>query len=318
MGIIKKITQEIKFIRTMKRMLAAVEDVDSASTNLVPDDIERIVDKYPDNIAFIEEEREWTTEELAFAGSMADLVALSLEEGKKKRAEEELLQRNFELDNFVYRASHDLKAPLNSLMGLIGLIQSENPNESIREYIGLMNRSISKLEAFILDLADYSRNARLDLTSQPINFEEMIHESINELNYMDNAERTLISVKVDQPEDFHSDPMRISILLNNFISNAIKYQDLKKDKGMVEISVRADGNLAIINIKDNGLGIPKEHQTKIFDMFFRASVQSHGTGLGLYIVKDAIDKLKGNLELESEPGVGSVFTISLPNIFPSG
>ncbi|MCB9231568.1 MAG: PAS domain S-box protein [Bacteroidia bacterium] len=260
-----------------------------------------------------DEIRDWTTEELGFAGSMADLVALSLEEWKKQKAEEELLQRNFELDNFVYRASHDLKAPLNSVMGLISLIEEEDPGDAIRQYISLMNRSILKLEAFILDLADYSRNARLEITSTEINFAEMVRESVNDLSFMENADKTTISIDIDQKYPFFSDSVRISIILNNFISNAIKYQDLEKEKGLVDISVRVTPEWATIQITDNGLGIAEEYQDKIFNMFFRASVQAHGTGLGLYIVKDAIEKLKGKIKVQSSPGEGSTFTIQLPN-----
>ena len=232
---------------------------------------------------------------------------------ERKQYENELVKRNFELDNFVYRASHDLKAPLNSVMGLISLIESEKPPAFVTNYIGLMKKSVTKLDGFIRDLTDYSRNTRLEITGIPLDFEELIKESLENLQHMENAEKVKINTRINQPFVFYSDAFRTSIVINNLISNALKYQDLKKEKQIIEIVADVFQTRVEIQIKDNGIGIPQLHQAHIFEMFYRASYQSFGSGLGLYIVKNAVDKLGGTISFESEEGKGTTFYVSLPS-----
>ncbi|HZG01667.1 MAG TPA: HAMP domain-containing sensor histidine kinase, partial [Chitinophagales bacterium] len=113
---------------------------------------------------------------------------------------------------------------------------------------------------------------------------------------------------------FSSDPGRISVLLNNLISNAIRYQNPNVDKPYVDIAVETTADAAFIVVKDNGIGIDKAQQSKVFDMFYRVSQNSVGSGLGLYIVKETVEKLQGKIDLKSEPGTGTAFTIVLPNL----
>jgi PAS domain S-box-containing protein len=231
---------------------------------------------------------------------------------ERKRTEKELIKRNFELDSFVYRASHDLKAPLNSLMGLIDLLENETADTGILGYLGMMNKSVVKLDTFIRDLADFSRNARQELQTTVINWQAMIKESIENLQFMEHATRVDKQVSITASADFYSDPVRIGIVLNNLISNAVKYQDLKKEQSFVRIEVESDAKQAVIRVIDNGIGIPARYHEKIFTLFFRASIQSYGSGMGMYIVKNAIEKLRGAIRLESQEEEGSTFTVVLP------
>jgi signal transduction histidine kinase len=96
------------------------------------------------------------------------------------------------------------------------------------------------------------------------------------------------------------------------IENSIKYIDIEKNQQIVDISVKRDRNNIIIKLADNGLGIPAEHQERIFEMFFRASNNAEGTGLGLFILKRAVERLKGDVSLTSELSKGTTFIISLP------
>jgi PAS domain S-box-containing protein len=232
----------------------------------------------------------------------------------RKRTEKELIKRNFELDSFVYRASHDLKAPLNSLMGLISLIETETQEAGVLAYIRMMNKSVVKLDSFIRDLADFSRNARLELEQKPIDWQAMLNDTIENLQFADNADRITknITINVDQP--FYSDAVRIGIIFNNLISNAIKYQNLQRKDARVDVTIQTIDDGITIEIADNGIGIAKEHQAKVYNLFFRASIQSYGSGMGMYIVKNAIDKLKGTILLDSEEGVGTKYKIHLPNL----
>ncbi|MFN8393251.1 MAG: PAS domain S-box protein [Bacteroidia bacterium] len=236
---------------------------------------------------------------------------------ERKRTEKELIKRNFELDSFVYRASHDLKAPLNSLMGLISLVESETQEPAVVAYIKMMNKSVVKLDTFIRDLADFSRNARLELEHSLIDWESLMNETLENLQFADGADRIEKHIHIQYEGAFHSDPVRIGIIFNNLISNAIKYQNLQRKDSRVDITITRQGSNAVISIADNGIGIAREHQPKVYNLFFRASIQSYGSGMGMYIVKNAIDRLKGSIQLESEEGNGSVFTVTLPDLGPA-
>lgn len=230
---------------------------------------------------------------------------------ERKRTEKELIKRNFELDSFVYRASHDLKAPLNSLMGLINIMGAENEDPLVQNYLKMMNKSVVKLDTFIRDLADFSRNARMELERGRIDWQAIVDETLDNLKFMENAERVEKHVTINCEGEFYSDPVRIGIVLNNLVSNAIKYQNLKRADAWVKVEVSCRDNVAVIRISDNGIGISEEHQSKVFNLFFRASVQSYGSGMGMYIVKNAVERLRGTIHLESVFGEGSLFTVTL-------
>ena len=232
---------------------------------------------------------------------------------ERKATEKELIKRNFELDSFVYRASHDLKAPLNSLMGLISLVESETEEAGVLNYIKMMNKSVTKLDAFIRDLADFSRNARMEMEHTEVNWQAIIDETLENLQFSDNSDRIKKTITINQNAPFFADGVRIGIMFNNLISNAIKYQNLKRDDAFVKVTIESDKDQAVVSIEDNGIGISADHQAKVYNLFFRASIQSYGSGMGMYIVKNAIDKLRGEISLNSTEGEGTTFTITIPN-----
>lgn len=230
---------------------------------------------------------------------------------------DELQKINSELDRFVYRASHDLKAPLRSIMGLINLARTDIADDCGQsEYLDKIFKSATKLDSFICDLVNFSRNTRLDLQIRQINFQTIVEETVEQLKYMEHADRIVINSQVND-EPFFSDENRISIIFGNMISNAIKYQDLSDGKeSELAISININAEEAVIEFIDNGIGIAEEQQINIFNMFTRASEQSEGSGLGLFIVKEIVNKLEGSLSVTSEPGKGSIFTFTIPNRKP--
>lgn len=242
-----------------------------------------------------------------------EVLAIVRDVTARKTAERELLQRNFELDSFVYRSSHDLKAPLNSLMGLIDILNSQELPPEMTTYLQLMDRSVVKLDTFIRNLSDFSRIARLEVQHQRIDFVELLTETQESLKYMDHSDRIEQRVEITGETPFVGDNFHTNIVLSNLISNAIKYQDHKKEVSFVEVSVSLDLEHATIVVTDNGIGIPKEHQSRLFELFFRASTQSFGSGLGLYITQNAIEKIGGNISMESEEGKGTSFKLVVPN-----
>jgi hypothetical protein len=233
---------------------------------------------------------------------------------KRKITENELINTNFELDSFVYKASHDLKAPLRSVMGLIKLAKLESKDINLNVYLDMMNKSVQSLDLFIKDLTQFSRNSRTEVEAKKINFNEIITDTLSNLKFMENAALINVVQDVDLRSDFFSDPTRISTIINNLISNAYKYHRFEDNSPYINITVRGDYDRCTIEVEDNGTGIDPLHIDKIFEMFYRASESSYGSGLGLYIVKNAINRLKGTIDLKSEINKGTKFTIVLPNL----
>jgi len=220
---------------------------------------------------------------------------------------------NEELDQFVYRSSHDLKAPLTSVLGLITIIQLDNKDGNIVNYLDKIKISVDKLMLVLQDLTNYSRNSRLQLEHQPINFEELIKKSLDELQYLEKAKKINIDTIISIAEPFESDLARLGILMTNLLSNAIVHHDTDKPNPYIIIEIKNENEKVLISIKDNGKGIPEKFKDKIFDMFFKGSNDSMGSGLGLYIACGVIKKLRGKLEFESVEDEGSTFNALLPN-----
>jgi PAS domain S-box-containing protein len=244
-----------------------------------------------------------------------DISDRIIAEKKLKQKNAELKKTNAELDRFVYSVAHDLRAPLASVLGLINICKYEEVNTIVSGYLSHMERSIEKLDKFIRDIIDYSKNTRVTVEKEEINFEKLIKSAFDHLNYIPGALDIVKSIKVTGDCSFVSDSTRLGIVLNNLIANAIKFRDDSKKQSIISVWVKIDPDMAIIEIKDNGLGIDTRIQDKIFNMFFRANEISNGAGLGLYIVKESLGKLNGEIELNSVPGEGSTFTVKIPNCY---
>lgn len=223
----------------------------------------------------------------------------------------ELKKINAELDRFVYSASHDLRAPLVSIQGLSKLAIAESQSEVDRKYFKLINDRVIRLDDFIRDIIEYSRNARTERKLESFSLNPMINEVIENLKYMEGADRITFSV-CSNVEEVHTDKSRLKVVLSNIISNAIKYHNLRQDNPNVEIVSNQLESTVCIRIKDNGIGIPEEAREKIFDMFYRASDRAGGSGLGLYIVKEIVEKLEGSITVNSVFGEGTTFEVRIP------
>lgn len=234
-----------------------------------------------------------------------------------EKQNDELKKTNEELDRFVYSASHDLRAPLSNIKGLVRLmmIDTETPKE---EFIKKIESSANQMEKFICDIEHYSRNSRIELTIEPLDFHSLISDIVKSLSHFDNALNVSIENEVPIGFVIYADRYRLSVILNNLITNAIKYADLSKERPFIKISLTQENEYCHIHVTDNGIGIESQHQQNIFDMFYRASSKSKGSGLGLYIVKESVEKMNGQIRVQSEYGKGSVFSLILinPNFSP--
>lgn len=224
---------------------------------------------------------------------------------------EELIHINKELDMFVYSASHDMKAPLSSLLGLLNIYNHETSEEKKQDLLNMMRDSIYKLDAFLKEIIDYSKNSRLGVEKEKFDFKGLIHELLESFKYMEDFNKVKIELKCDL-QSIISDKNRLRIILNNLISNSIRYYDPTKKDSWINICLKKKGQMYELIVADNGIGIDKVYQSKIFEMFFRANESKTGSGLGLYIVKEAVRNLNGEIELDSKVNEGSRFTITFP------
>jgi signal transduction histidine kinase len=225
----------------------------------------------------------------------------------------ELNKTNAELDRFVYSTSHDLRAPLTSLMGLIDITQDTANTNEINKYLLMMKDRIYSLDRFIKDITDYSRNNRLEINRETIPLEQLALEVWESLKFAPEARRISFHVEISEDVTVESDKNRLKVIMSNLISNAIRYHDERKEDQFIRLQVEVKDRNFYLKVEDNGQGIASEYHNRIYDMFYRANEKSKGSGLGLYIVKEALSKLSGSIHLESAPGIGSTFTVKLPN-----
>lgn len=251
--------------------------------------------------------------------------SLAKRDTEKKRLEaemalreqnDELIKINKELDSFVYSVSHNLRAPLMSVLGLLNLARNEghDPDEHFSGYFKMMEQSIHKLDETLKEILEYSRNARNEVSLTKIDIKEVVEESMERLKYLDGYSTLTKSFVVVGNEPVYSDEYRLSVIFNNLLSNSIKYRDPNRTDSFINIHIEISANEIKIDFIDNGIGIKDELLPKIFNMFFRASTRSEGAGLGLYIVKETVEKLKGSIEVKSTVDVGTSFSIRIPNL----
>lgn len=234
---------------------------------------------------------------------------------EQKKIEKELKVRNTELDNFVYKVSHDLRAPLSSILGLVNLANMPGNDDNPGTYIELIGRKVEQLDHFINDVLSHSKNLKQDVTIEKVDVKQIVANTFTDLSYLRNVE--LIHKDIDiEGAAFYSDRWRLAEIFRNLISNAIKYRRMDIEKPMVKVTVRITDQEADITFSDNGIGIEPDKLLNIFEMFYRASTQSDGSGLGLYIVKNAVEKLGGQIDVFSRPLQGTEFKIILPNQRP--
>ncbi|HTJ51017.1 MAG TPA: MASE1 domain-containing protein [Cyclobacteriaceae bacterium] len=234
-------------------------------------------------------------------------------EEKLQRTNQELSKRNTELDNFVYSVSHDLRAPIASVLGLINLAKKDKDVAMKDVYLDKINSSALQQDNFIKEILDQSRNSRLEVKREEIKFEPMIEETFNQLKFATSTGKSVERIiTVNQSKPFYCDQWRLKVILNNIISNAIRYRNGRDPIIKVDVDINEQG--VKLAIEDNGKGIAKEHLDKVYKMFYRATDDGAGSGLGLYIVKETIEKLQGSIRIESEVGKGTTVLMEIPEV----
>jgi signal transduction histidine kinase len=229
-----------------------------------------------------------------------------------QRQNDNLEKVNRELDRFFYSASHDLKIPLMDIKGIINAAMTEVEEGKVMEYFIMLRERAQKLDNFLLDIIDYARNSETGVRLEPVDIDLLTEDVLKNFTFVKGADKIRFEKAMTFEHRIETDRVRLMVILNNIISNAIKYHRMDQREAWIEIKASvADGKLHLV-IADNGQGIEADLLPKIFNMFFRGTNQSKGSGLGLYIVKETVEKMGGTISASSEISVGTTFRISIP------
>lgn len=243
-----------------------------------------------------------------------DISELKAIQNSMSLANDELRKINLELDNFVYSISHDLRSPLLSIKGIISLVLHDSglPEKAV-QFLNMADHSITRLDGTIQEILEYSRNSRLEVTPEWMDLAEMVQTIFDDLKFI-TEDSLEMEMAFESSSMLYNDKARISVLLKNIIGNSVKYRKVGFQT-VIKFSQRIEDNHTLLIIEDNGQGIDDTHLGRVFDMFFRGTSASVGTGLGLYICKEIVSKLEGEIKVESTKGKGTTMTIVLPKNF---
>lgn len=248
-------------------------------------------------------------------GKLINFVGFQRDITEEKRDREELLYKNNELNTFIYRASHDIRSPIASMMGLAQIALMEYKNHSSEYYFSLINKTSHRLDEILRNL--------LNLTA--IKQDNPVYEEIHLVEFVQNITKSLqgnaeyaeasITMHFDEPPVIHSDKNILKSILKHILENSLKYRRLLKESHEINIHFVKGEKKIQLKVIDNGIGIPKDSMNKVCDMFYRGTELSNGSGLGLYMVKNFVEKLHGSMEIKSEENVGTTLLVNLPKPF---
>jgi signal transduction histidine kinase len=225
------------------------------------------------------------------------------------------LQRAYnELNKFAYSVSHDIRGPISGILGAINIAREIDDVEEMKEMLFLMEKSLKKLDNYIISMHDYYAIQRGELHIKDINFNEIVDELKSIYSVISKLDNIEFAINIVQDEIFRSDDTPLKLILNNLLSNAFKYQDKSKTNKLVELSIEVKKGIATIYVKDSGIGILGNHLGEIFNLFYRATAQGAGAGFGLYNAKSALLKLNGQIEVNSVMNLGTTFKVTVPSI----
>jgi signal transduction histidine kinase len=235
------------------------------------------------------------------------------QEANSQREKAEIIERkNRELDSFFYRVSHDLKGPITSIIGLDHLVRERIRDKESLEYFDVYKKQVFRINNILDELMKLSRVDHDESKKVILDFDRMLHDCFKSLEFLDNFEHVTLKINVDDKVSFESEWGVINSILQNMVENSIKYADIKKASPEIVFSVFYEKDKLIIRCEDNGLGMDANTRDQIFDMFYKANHNIDGSGMGMYILSRAVERLKGEVLVESELGKFTAFTISLP------
>ncbi len=240
---------------------------------------------------------------------------LNLELEKKVQIRtQELEQSNKQLDEFSYKIAHDIKSPLNTIIGLAEVSKYEKEASTKQELIEKMKNCANSLKKLTTNLLEHTKVSLNETKFELVSINEILVQAKSQLAFMPNFDRIYFSIEGPEVNDYYSDKVLLHSIFQNIYENSIKYMDFEKEPCTIHVKIERVPSAIIISFTDNGIGIPQEKLDRVFSIFYRVNPSDNkGTGLGMYFISKSIQKLNGKIRLDSEFGKGTKLEITLPN-----
>jgi signal transduction histidine kinase len=258
------------------------------------------------------------------AGNIKEWFGAATDITWRKQAEEQLrtnltqLQRtNNDLDTFVYTASHDLKAPITTIEGILLALREHLPPAAqqdalVAQLLEMLQDTVTRFRTTITQLTDISKLQRAPAgPAEPVQLAAVIEAVRLDLEPDLKAAATQLLVELAPEVVVSFSPANLRSVVYNLLSNAIKYRALDRPS-LVRVHAAYDGPAVVLTVQDNGLGLSELQQRQLFGLFQRLHTHVEGTGVGLYLIKRLVENADGTITVQSQPGVGSTFTVTLP------
>lgn len=257
-------------------------------------------------------DKPWNIEQIKNSIKNAADIYFMRRELKEKNLK--LKKLHSEMNQFVYSLSHELRGPLMSISGVSKLAKMEVSDPNVLEYFEMIDSATGKLDDFIYKMLDFYRSTKIDHKVTEIHFQDVVNQQMIAYREKFNLTHFHIEVQVNQKIPFFSDDSKIRVILNNLFSNAVQFQKSQPGPKRISLTVDVFDNQVVITLEDNGIGIEERHRSDVFNLFSRATQRNVGTGLGLYMVKEAVEQMGGEIHLESQIHEGTTVTVTLPSM----
>ncbi len=228
---------------------------------------------------------------------------------KLKTLEVDLHRKNSELESLVYSLSHDLRGPISTILGLLNVEKYASLSD-MRQYFNMIKEQTLKMDSSIHDLVELKNVTNRKITPEPVDMIALVDKVV--CAFKDSR----VAINLNLPEELttSTDEYFIQIALNRVLANAVNYHRKDAEDPQVEVVVKSIKDGVLVLVKDNGMGITKRAMPRIFEMFFRGSSYSNGHGLGLYIAQNALNRMKGTIDVRSFENMGTEVEIFIPRI----
>jgi signal transduction histidine kinase len=257
-------------------------------------------------------DKPWNIEQIKNSIKNAADIYFMRRELKEKNLK--LKKLHSEMNQFVYSLSHELRGPLMSISGVSKLAKMEVSDPNVLEYFEMIDTATGKLDDFIYKMLDFYRSTKIDHKVTEIHFQDVVNQQMIAYREKFDLSHFHIEVQVNQKIPFFSDDSKIRVILNNLFSNAVQFQKSQEGPKRISLTVDVFDNQVVISLEDNGIGIEERHRGDVFNLFSRATQRNVGTGLGLYMVKEAVEQMGGKIHLESQIHEGTTVTVTLPSM----